>query len=62
VRRYGAGAQRLPYPEDTFDLAVSTRVLEYVPDVAAALAEVYRVLRPGGRLLVLDTSSWAGTG
>jgi arsenite methyltransferase len=50
-----AGAQRLPYPDDTFDLAVSTQVMEYVPDVAAALAEAYRVLRPGGRLLVLDT-------
>jgi arsenite methyltransferase len=50
-----AGAQRLPYPDDTFDLAVSTQVMEYVPDVAAALAEAYRVLRPGGRLLLLDT-------
>jgi arsenite methyltransferase len=50
-----AGAERLPYPDDTFDLAVSTQVLEYVPDVPAALAEAYRVLRPGGRLLLLDT-------
>jgi arsenite methyltransferase len=50
-----AGAERLPYPDDTFDLAVSTQVMEYVPDVAAALAEAYRVLRPGGRLLLLDT-------
>jgi arsenite methyltransferase len=50
-----AGAQQLPYPDDTFDLAVSTQVMEYVPDVAAALAEAYRVLRPAGRLLLLDT-------
>jgi len=55
VEYLDAGAQRLPYPADTFDLAVSTQVLEYVPDVAAALAEAYRVLRAGGRLLVLDT-------
>ena len=34
---------------------VTTQVLEYVPDVAGALAEMRRVLRPGGRLLVLDT-------
>jgi ubiquinone/menaquinone biosynthesis C-methylase UbiE len=55
VEYLAAGAQRLPYPDDAFDLAVSTQVMEYVPDVAAALAEAYRVLRPGGRLLLLDT-------
>jgi arsenite methyltransferase len=38
-----------------FDAAVSTQVYEYVADVPAALAEVYRVLRPGGRVLILDT-------
>jgi SAM-dependent methyltransferase len=55
VEYLAAGAERLPYPDDMFDLAVSTQVMEYVPDVAAALAEAYRVLRPGGRLLLLDT-------
>jgi arsenite methyltransferase len=34
---------------------VTTQVLEYVADIAGALAEMRRVLRPGGRLLVLDT-------
>jgi ubiquinone/menaquinone biosynthesis C-methylase UbiE len=48
-------AEDLPHPDASFDLAVSTQVLEYVPNVAAALAEARRVLRPGGRLLVLDT-------
>ena len=48
-------ATRLPYPDGEFAAAVSTQVFEYVADMPAALAEVYRVLRPGGRLVVLDT-------
>jgi arsenite methyltransferase len=48
-------AETLPLPDDTLDAAVATQVLEYVPDVAGALAEIRRVLRPGGRVLVLDT-------
>jgi SAM-dependent methyltransferase len=50
-----ADAARLPFADSLFDVAVSTQVYEYVPDVPAALAEVYRVLRPGGRVLILDT-------
>jgi arsenite methyltransferase len=50
-----ADAVRLPFADNMFDVAVSTQVYEYVPDVPAALAEVYRVLRPGGRVLILDT-------
>ena len=48
-------ALSLPVADASFDVAVSTQVLEYIEDVAAALAEAHRVLRPGGRLLVLDT-------
>jgi arsenite methyltransferase len=55
LRFLKADATRLPFADSTFDVAVSTQVYEYVPDVPAALAEVYRVLRPGGRVLILDT-------
>jgi arsenite methyltransferase len=48
-------ALALPFGDDSFDAAVATQVYEYVDDMPAALAEARRVLRPGGRLLVLDT-------
>jgi ubiquinone/menaquinone biosynthesis C-methylase UbiE len=49
-----AGAGDLPFPDQSFDTVVSTLVLCTVPDVPAALREVRRVLRPGGRLLFLE--------
>jgi arsenite methyltransferase len=49
-----ADATKLPYPDDIFDAAVSTQVYEYVVDIPAALAELYRVVRPGGRAVVMD--------
>jgi len=43
--------QQLTYPDASFDLVTSTEVFEHVPDDRRAFAEVYRVLRPGGRLV-----------
>jgi ubiquinone/menaquinone biosynthesis C-methylase UbiE len=48
-------ATQLPYPDNSFDAVISTQVLEYVADVDAALAEIHRVLRPAGRIVVVDT-------
>lgn len=48
-----ADAQRLPFRDSAFDAAISTAVLQLVPDPAVALAEIGRVLRPGGRLAVM---------
>jgi arsenite methyltransferase len=50
-----ADATALPFADGAFDVAVSTQVYEYVADVPTALAELHRVLRPGGRTLILDT-------
>jgi arsenite methyltransferase len=58
VAFYEAEATKLPVPDGAFDAAVSVQVLEYVPDVAAALAEIHRVLRPGGRIVIWDVD-WA---
>lgn len=48
-------AVALPFPDASFDAAVATQVYEYVRDVPRALAELSRVLRPGGRAVVVDT-------
>src|SRR3990167_4524013 len=48
-------AADLDLPDGAFDAAVSTQVYEYVDDMPRALAELHRVLRPGGRAVILDT-------
>jgi ubiquinone/menaquinone biosynthesis C-methylase UbiE len=55
-----AGAESLPFPDGSFDTVVSTLVLCTVPDQEAALDEVRRVLRPGGRLLFIEHVRAAG--
>ena len=47
-------AEAIPLPDASFDVAVSTLVLCTVRDPAAALAELRRLLRPGGRLLFIE--------
>jgi ubiquinone/menaquinone biosynthesis C-methylase UbiE len=48
------GGENLPFGDDSFDHVVSTWTLCSVPEVGRALAEVYRVLRPGGRFVFLE--------
>jgi len=47
-------AQALPFPDASFDTVVCTLSLCAIPDDRRAVAEMIRVLRPGGRLLLLD--------
>ena len=49
-----ADAQALPFATGRFDLATSVLVLHYLADPGRALAELARVVRPGGRLIVCD--------
>jgi MPBQ/MSBQ methyltransferase len=46
-------AERLPFPADHFDRYVSAGSIEYWPDPQRAIAEAYRVLRAGGRAVVI---------
>jgi SAM-dependent methyltransferase len=43
-----ADATRLPFPDGAFDAIIAAEILEHIPDDAAAMAEIARVLRPGG--------------
>ncbi len=54
VERSGLDGQSLPFPDDSFDAALSTWTLCTIPDVGAALAELRRVLKPGATLHFLE--------
>ncbi len=50
--------ERLCFADNTFDAVVFTQVMEHLPEPAAVLAEIARVLRPGGRLILVAPQSW----
>lgn len=52
VETRAGDAEQLPYEDETFDLVAGHAFLHHVPDPQAALAEIRRVLRPGGELLI----------
>jgi ubiquinone/menaquinone biosynthesis C-methylase UbiE len=49
-----ADGEQLPFPDETFDAVRIDRVLQHADDPARVLAEVYRVLRPSGRVTVIE--------
>lgn len=48
-----ADAERLDFPDASFDLVYSHGVLHHTPDIEAAVREIHRVLKPGGRAMVM---------
>jgi SAM-dependent methyltransferase len=49
----------LPFADNSFDMVFSHGVLHHVPDVRQAQSEIYRVLRPGGELVVMVYARWS---
>lgn len=52
----GADALQLPFPDDTFDAVTSGYLVRNVIDIPRTLKEQLRVLKPGGRMVILDSS------
>jgi SAM-dependent methyltransferase len=50
------GAEQIPFPDRSFDSVLLFEAIYYVPDVAKFLREAHRVLRPGGRLLIVTAN------
>lgn len=52
INGQAADAEELPYDDNSFDLVIGHAVIHHIPDVAKAFGEIFRVLKPGGRVVI----------
>ena len=55
VKFHQADVLQLPFADASFDVSLATQVYEYVADVDSALRELWRVMKPGAQVLLVDT-------
>jgi len=57
LERVAASMTELPFPAGAFDAAYATESLEHAVDIEAAVAEICRTVKPGGRIVVIDKNA-----
>ncbi len=54
-----ASADQLPFPDSSFDVVMSVRVLQHLRDQQAMVSEMARVTKPGGRVILISYNGWS---